>query len=83
MPVLGDAAVGDAVDIGGDEVHRLSLPVQLLEIAGEVPREAQVYDDAITGDDHLLDAAADIGDRGVEHPGRREWAIDALCAAHG
>src|SRR3989449_4154448 len=36
VPVVGDAPVGDAVDVGGDEIDRLALALGLPEAAGEV-----------------------------------------------
>ena len=63
MPILGDASIGDAVDVGGNEIDRLALALDLLEEPCEVTTETQVRDDTITGNDHLLDLAADIRDR--------------------
>src|SRR2546426_106143 len=53
VPVVGDAPVGDAVDVGGDEIDRLALALGLLEAAGEVATKVQVHDDAITGHDNI------------------------------
>src|SRR2546428_12554160 len=53
VPVVGDAPVGDAVDVGGDEIDRLALALGLLEAAGEVATKVQVHDDAITGPDNI------------------------------
>src|SRR2546422_1512641 len=36
VPVVGDAPVGDAVDVGGDEIDRLALALGLPEAAGGV-----------------------------------------------
>ena len=63
MPILGDASIGDAVDVGGNEIDRLALALDLLEAPCEVTTETQVRDDTITGNDHLLDLAADVRDR--------------------
>ena len=42
VPVVGDPAVLDPQDVGGDEVHGLTLPLHALERAGEMPDEAQM-----------------------------------------
>src|ERR1700720_4257179 len=47
VPVVGDAAVSDLDEIGGDEGDRLSLALRLAEGAGEMSGEAHVYDDVI------------------------------------
>ena len=49
MPILNDASVSDAIDVGGDEIDRLSLPLDLFEASGEMTSEVQVRDDGLTG----------------------------------
>jgi len=63
VPILGDASIGDAVNVSGDEIDRLALALNLPEASGEVAAETQVRDDTITGHDHLLNLAADVRDR--------------------
>jgi hypothetical protein len=63
VPILSDSSVGDAVNVGGDEIDCLALPSDLPEAAGEVTSETQVRDDTITGDDHLLNLAIDVWNR--------------------
>src|SRR3989442_13307777 len=80
VPVVGDAPVGDAVDVGADEIDRLALALGLLEAPGEVATKVQVHDDAITGHDHLFDLASDIGDRRMHQLGGRQWSGEPLRA---
>jgi hypothetical protein len=76
VPILSDASIGDAVNVGGDEVDRLALALHLPEASCEVTVETQVRDDTITGHDHLLNLAADIRDceayqlRGCQRSGK-------------
>ena len=44
-------------------VRRLALALGLSKVAREMTAEAQVRDNTITGQDHLLNLAAEVGDR--------------------
>ncbi len=68
MPILSDASIGDAVDVGGDEIDRLTLTLELPEVSREVTAETQVRDDPVIGYDHLLNLAAEVGDRKAHEP---------------
>ena len=63
MPILSDASSGDAVNVGGDEIDRLALALALPDASREVTAKAEMRDDTITGYDHLLNLAAEVGDR--------------------
>jgi DNA-binding transcriptional LysR family regulator len=72
MPVLGDAAIGDPVDIGADEVDCLSLPLGVLEAAREVPVKTQVHDDPVRGRD-LFESGYDMA---IRYGSRAEWRFE-------
>ena len=81
MPILNDASVSYAIDVGGDEIDRLSLPLDLFEASGEMTSEVQVRDDTVAGHDHLLNVAAQVGDRGAHHFRGRQRSGDSLRAS--
>jgi hypothetical protein len=78
VPILSDPSIGDAVNVGGDEIDRLSFALDLPEAACEVTVEAQVRDDTILGHDHLLNLAADIWDREAYQLRCCQWSGNAL-----
>ena len=51
---LSDASSGDAINVGGDEIDRLALALDLPDASREVTAKAEMRDDTITGYDHLL-----------------------------
>src|SRR6266478_6445211 len=80
MPILGDASIGNAVNVGGDEIDRLASALNLPEASCEVTVETQVRDDTITGHDHLLNLAADVRDREAHKPRRGQRSGNSLRA---
>src|SRR4029077_5098874 len=71
MPVVGDAAVLDLDEVGGDEGNGLTLTPRLTERAGEVSAKAHVHGDIVAGDNHLLDGHREVG-HGGERRARSE-----------
>jgi hypothetical protein len=55
VPILSDASAGHAINVGGDEIDRLTL--DLPEASREVTTEAQMRDDTITSHDYLVNLA--------------------------
>jgi len=45
VPVLSDAPIGNAINVGGDEIDRLALALDLPQASCEVTVETQVRDD--------------------------------------
>src|SRR5260221_5134086 len=54
VPIVGDAAVLDLDEVGGDERDRLALALRFSELAGEMAGEVHMRRDVIAGDDYLL-----------------------------
>jgi hypothetical protein len=65
VPIFNDASVGNPANIGGDEIDRLTLALDLPEASGEVTAETQVRDDTIAGRNHLLDLTTEVRDCGA------------------
>src|SRR5229473_699833 len=66
MPIVGDAAVLDLDEVGGDEGDRLALALRLPEPAGEMAGEVHMHGDVVAGDDHLLHGDLESGHGGAE-----------------
>jgi hypothetical protein len=66
MPVVGDAAVLDLDEVGGDEGNGLALTPRLTERAAEVSGKAHVYGDIVAGDNHLLNGHREVAHGGAE-----------------
>src|SRR6195256_449283 len=66
VPIVGDAAVLDLDEVGGDKGDRLALALRLPEPAGEMAGEIHVYGDVVAGDDHLFHRDLEVGHRGAE-----------------
>src|ERR1700730_1068569 len=79
MPVLGDTAVCDAVDVGGDEVDRstvaLTCSASVAEGPGEVAGEAQAADHAVAHDEHLFNLDVQVRNGCAEILRREHWAL--------
>src|ERR1700675_4711236 len=71
VPIVGDAAVLDLDEVGGDEGDRLALALRLAEPAGEMAGEVHVHGDVVAGDYHLLHRDFEVGHGGAE-PARGE-----------
>src|ERR1700675_3699895 len=85
MPVLGDAAVGDAIDVGGDEVDRSTVALtcrgSVAEGPGEVAGEAQAADHAVAYDEHLFNFDAQVWHDCAEVLRSEHGALGALRPA--
>src|SRR5882724_6729010 len=68
VPMLSDASIGDAINVGGDEIDRLALALELPEAPRKAPAETQMCDDTISGHDHLFNFAAEVRDRKAHQP---------------
>src|ERR1700675_4387297 len=66
MPVVGDAAVLDLDEVGGDEGNGLALAPRLTERADEVSGKVHVHGDTVAGDNHLLNGHRQVGHGGAE-----------------
>src|SRR5258708_31084388 len=66
MPVVGDPAVSDFHEIGGDESDRLTLALCLAEPAGEMAGELHMNGNVMAGDNHLFHRDRQVGHRGAE-----------------
>src|SRR6266853_2438967 len=71
VPIVGDAAVLDLDEVGGDEGDRLALALRLPEPAGEMAGEVHMHGDVIAGHDYLLHRDLEVGHRGAK-PARGE-----------
>src|SRR5258705_3569158 len=81
VPVVDDPSVGDAQDVGGDEVYELPGARPPAEGAGEMAAETEVRHDAIASDDQLPDLAAQVGHGSAEVLRGVGPAVMALTAA--
>jgi hypothetical protein len=68
VPILSDPSIGEAINVGCDEIDRLALALDLPEAACKVPAETQMCDDTISGHDHLFNFAAEVRDRKAHQP---------------
>src|SRR5712675_1193651 len=66
VPIVGDAAVLDLDEVGGDEGDRLAFALRLPELAGEMAGKVHMHGDVIAGDDHLLHRDLEVGHGGAE-----------------
>src|SRR5258707_13462060 len=85
MPVFRDAAVRDAVDVGGDEVDRPTVALACSGSTAEGPREvageAQAADHAVAHDEHLFNLDVQVRHDRAEALRREHRALGALRAA--
>src|SRR5712671_71577 len=65
VPIVGDAAVLDLDEIGGDEGDRLALALRLPEPAGEMAGEVHMHGDVIAGHDYRRPRGLGGGHRGA------------------
>src|SRR5437879_8845553 len=86
VPIVGDAAVLDLDEVGGDEGDRLAFALRLPELAGEMAGEVHMHRDIVAGDDHLRRRDLEVGHGGAE-PARSEgrsfgslWPSPRQCA---
>jgi hypothetical protein len=66
MPVVGDAAVLDLDEVGGDEGNGLAQTRALPNVPVKCPAKPHVHGDIVAGDNHLLDGHREVGDGGAE-----------------
>jgi hypothetical protein len=65
----------------GDEIDRLTVAFGLSKVACEMTVEAQVRDNTVTGDDHLLNLAAEVGNRCAQQFRSCQWPGRSLRAS--
>jgi len=88
MPVIGDPAVSDTQDIGGDEIDWLAGAGVSHESAGEMSGEAHMRDDAVAHYQPLYDRHFEVRHRGEETlgglcgPDRPLHAAMRQCVVH-
>src|SRR5260370_20215200 len=75
VPVVGDAAVLDLDEVGGDEGDRLAFALRLSELASEVTCEVHMHSDVVAGDDHLLHRDLQIRHGGPEAARRKGGSL--------
>src|SRR5882672_11782395 len=66
VPIVGDAAVLDLDEVGGDEGYWLALALRLPEPAGEMTGEVHMHSDVVACDDYLLHRNLEVGNGGAE-----------------
>src|SRR5712675_2510140 len=71
VPIVGDAAVLDLDEVGGDKGDRLALALRLPEPAGEMAAKSHMHSDVVAGHDYLLHRDLEVGHRGAK-PARGE-----------
>lgn len=83
MPVVRNSSVADAKDVGGNKVDAPAVARPARENAGEVTRESQVRDNAISHHKALHYRQLEIGYGSKKCLGSLDWTAGSLWAALG
>src|SRR5580692_10783597 len=81
MPIFSDVSVHYSVNIDCNKIDLLTVALGLSKVACEMTVEAEVRDNAVTGDDHLLNLAGEVGNRRTHHLRCCQWSGKTLRAS--